>query len=95
MSVALTALLFLAIATTTGALAFLAGQRASGRTPREVSECHEQATRLDSVRRELDALHEAAERGGVPQEARAELARAREGLEDAVAGLRRGADLLV
>lgn len=94
-SVATMAFLYLAIAASCGALAFLAGQRSSGRTPREVDECHEQATILQGVARDLDQLTEDVERADAPTEAREDLARARMQLDDAISGLRRGADLVV
>lgn len=94
MSAAAMAFLYLAIGASGGALAFLAGQRASGRTPPEVDACHEQANLLESVSRDLDALHEDAAKATTPEE-RAEIEAARTRLEEAISGLRRGADLLV
>lgn len=95
MNAAITAFLYVSIATSVGALAFLAGQRASGRTPKQVDECHEQAALLDGTRRDLERLAEDAERAGTAPEAREELSRAAEQLDEAIAGLRRGADLIV
>lgn len=95
MSAAAMAFLYLAIGASGGALAFLAGQRASGRTPPEVHACHEQASLLESVSRDLDALHEEATKTDIPDEGREELENARTRLEEAITGLRRGADLVV
>lgn len=95
MSAAAMAFLYLAIAASGGALAFLAGQRASGRTPKEVHECHDQASLLESVQRDLDALHEEAAKTSVPEEGREDLEDARGRLDEAISGLRRGADLVV
>lgn len=94
-SVATMAFLYLAIGASCGALAFLAGQRSSGRTPKEVDECHDQAAMLQGVARDLDLLYEDAERADAPPEAREDLVRARTQLDDAISGLRRGADLVV
>lgn len=95
MSMAAMAFLYLAIGASGGALAFLAGQRASGRTPPEVEACHEQAALLESVARDLDALEQEAARSDLPEADRAEIGQARTRLDDAIGGLRRGADLLV
>ncbi|MHB8603770.1 MAG: hypothetical protein ACYDCK_00840 [Thermoplasmatota archaeon] len=95
MNVALTAFLYVAIASSVGALTFLMGQRASGRTPKEVDECHEQATLLEGARRELEALYDEAHRAGSPAPTLDEIDRARIQLDEAILGLRRGADLVV
>lgn len=95
MSLAAAAFMYAAIATSTGALAFLAGQRMSGRTSKEVQSCYEQATLLESVARDLRALSEDDARDAAPEEGREELARASDRLEEAIRGLRRGADLVV
>lgn len=95
MSAAAMAFLYVALAASGGALAFLAGQRASGRTPKEVHECHDQAALLENVSRDLDALHAEAEKGDAPEEGREEIQCARARLEEAIGGLRRGADLIV
>lgn len=94
MSVATLAFLYLSIAASAGALAFLAGQRASGRTPAEVHACHEQVALLESVSRDLDALSEDAARSAAPADGREEIESARTRLDDAIGGLRRGADLV-
>lgn len=95
MNVAVMAFLYAAIAASTGALAFLAAQRMSGRTPREVQACYEKALLLESASKEVRALCEDAEKSGAPEDARADLRTASEQLEDAIRGLRRGADLIV
>lgn len=96
MSVAGAAFLYLAIAASGGAVSFLTGQRTSGKTAPEVESCYEHALLLESAARELNALcEEAAKAADLPPEARAELEGAREKLEDAIGGLRRGADLVV
>ena len=95
MSLAASAFLYMALATSGGALAFLTGQRASGRTPREVEACHEQAMLLDRVAEDLRSLCDEADKAEAPDEAREELRQARDRLEEAIAGLRRGADLVV
>lgn len=87
--------LYMAIAASSGALAFLAGQRASGRTPPEVDECHEQAMLLDSVARDLRALTEDAAKADPSDEGTQNLRAAHEQLDEAVVSLRRGADLIV
>lgn len=94
MSLAAAAFMYAAIATSTGALAFLAGQRMSGRTSKEVEDCYENATLLESVARDLRTLCDDA-KDAAPEEGRAELQAARERLEQAITGLRRGADLVV
>lgn len=93
MSAAAIAFLYLAIATSGGAVAFLAGQRSSGKTPREVESCHEQALLLESVAKDLRALADDVAKAG--DEGREELKAARDELEDAIHGLQRGADLIV
>lgn len=95
MNIALTAFLYIAIAASAGALTFLAGQRSSGRTPKEVDDCHEQAALLEGVKKDLDNIYEDAHRAKTPEDATIEVARARDQLEDAIVGLRRGADLVV
>lgn len=95
MNTALIAFLYVAIATSVGAITFLAGQRAGGRTPREVDECHEQAALLEGAKHDLDRVYEDAHRNQTPQETLAELDRARSQLDEAIVGLRRGADLVV
>lgn len=95
MSAAASMFLFLAIAASGGAVAFLTGQRTSGRTPPEVEACHEQATLLERASEELRALCDEAQKADAPEEAREELRAARDELEDAISGLRRGADLVV
>lgn len=90
-----TAFLYLAIAAAGGALAFLAGQRAGGRTPPEVARAHEEALLLESVAKDLATLDDAAARAAAPEDARHEIANARDELDDAVRTLRRGADLVV
>lgn len=95
MNVALTAFLYIAIATSSAALTFLAGQRASGRTPKEVDACHEHATLLEGAKREIDAIYEDAHRAEAPPAALDEIDRARTQLDAAIVGLRRGADLIV
>ena len=85
----------MAIATSAGALTFLAGQRAAGRTPKEVDDCHEQAALLEGVRKDLDHLVEDATRAEVSPDAAVEVVRARDQLDEAIVGLRRGADLVV
>jgi hypothetical protein len=92
---AITAFLYVAIGTSVGALTFLLGQRASGRTPKEVDECHEQAALLDGVKRDLDHLAEDATRADAAPPAREQLERAAERLDETIAQLRRGADLVV
>lgn len=90
------AMMYAAIATSTGALAFLTGQRASGRTSDDVEGCYESATLLDGVARDLRALCEETQKAPpVEGDGREELAKALERLEEAVSGLRRGADLVV
>lgn len=95
MSVAATAFMYAAIACSAGALAFLAGQRASGRTSKEVEGCYEQGTLLEGVARDLRELHAEAERTPAAEHGRAELANARERLDDAISTLQRGADAVV
>lgn len=102
MNVAGSAFLYVAIAASGGALAFLSGQRSSGRTPPGVESVYEHAMLLDSVARDLRALTEQAEKLPAPEvgreeleTARGELAAARTELEDAIGRLRRGADLVV
>lgn len=95
MSAAAMAFLYLAIAASGGALAFLAGQRMSGRTPPEVHACHEQAALLESVARDLTAIQEDAQKNATPEDGAEELENARARLDEAISGLRRGADLVV
>lgn len=95
MNIAITAFLYVAIATSVGALCFLAGQRASGRTPKEVGDAHDQATRLDGVKRDLDRLVDDAARADASVASREELERAAIQLEETISALRRGADLVV
>lgn len=47
------------------------------------------------MKKEIDHLVEDAERAKTPEEATIEVVRARDQLDDAIAGLRRGADLVV
>lgn len=89
------AFMYLAVATSGGALAFIAGQRMSGRTPREVEGCNEQAILLESALRELDAMCDDADGDGDPADARTALQRARDELDEAISRLRRGVDLVV
>ena len=93
MSVAAVAFLYMAIATSGGAIAFLAGQRSSGKTPREVEGAYEQAVLLESVAKDLRTLCDDAAKAGA--EGREELESAKEQLDDAIFGLQRGADLVV
>lgn len=86
--------LYGALAVSGGALAFLRGQRASGRTDPEVAECYEKVMLLERVAREVEELTEEAGKAG-DEDALKELATAREQLEEAIAGLRRGADAVV
>ena len=89
------AFLYLAVATSGGALAFIAGQRMSGRTPPEVDGCNEQAILLEGIARELDAMCDDVDGASDPDDARAALQRARDELDEAISRLRRGADLVV
>lgn len=95
MSMAAAAFMYAAIATSVGALAFLAGQRSSGRTSKEVESAYESVTLLQGVHRDLGEL--AAEAGKAPgqEDGRAELVKARDRLEEAIVTLRRGADSVV
>lgn len=95
MSVAGAAFLYLAIAASGGAVSFLTGQRTSGKTAPEVESCYEHALLLESAARELNALCDEAAKADLAPETRADLEGAREKLEDAISGLRRGADLVV
>lgn len=89
------AMMYAAIATSTGALAFLTGQRSSGRTSEDVRESYEKAALLEGVARELRELCEKVEKDESAGEGREDLVRARDRLDDAIAGLQRGADLVV
>lgn len=95
MSVAAAAFMYVAIATSAGALAFLAGQRSSGKTSGEVEACYEQAQLLESAARDLRALRDEAAKAPPAEDGREELAGAHERLEEAIRGLRRGADAVV
>ena len=95
MSVAAAAFLYTAIATSGGALAFLTGQRASGKTRPEVTECYEQAKLLESVARDLAAFSADLAKSAPDAAGRKELDSARTQLEDAISTLQRGADLVV
>ena len=89
------AFLYLAVGTSGGALAFLAAQRISGRTPPEVAGCYEHAKLLESLQRDLDALAEGAAKAEGADTAREDLEGARKELREAIGGLQRGADLVV
>lgn len=93
MSVASMAFLYLAVAASGGALAFLFAQRMSGRTPPEVAGCYEGASQLESATRDLGSL--CSEAKAVPTGAHGLLESARAELEEAVRGLHRGADRAV
>ena len=95
MSMAAAAFMFAAIATSTGALAFLAGQRASGRTSKDVAGCYENAALLQGVARELHDLADEVEKAPAPAEGREHLVKARDRLEEAITTLTRGADRVV
>lgn len=95
MSFIASAFLYIALAASGGALAFLAGQRASGRTPREVEDCYEQAALLEGVETDLRALEEEAAKAANVEEGREAVRNARIALSDAIRGLRRGADQVV
>lgn len=95
MNIAGSAFLYLALAASAGALAFLSAQRLSGRTPPQVERVHEHAALLESVGRDLRALVDEAEKAPPSDDGRADLRSARDGLDDAIAGLRRGADVVV
>lgn len=86
--------LYAAVATSGGALAFLTGQRLSGRTPPEVAACYEQATDLERAADELRKLRDEAKKAG-EEEILKNLEAALDTLEEAAHGLRRGADLIV
>lgn len=94
MSLTAAAMMYVAVGASGGALAFLTGQKLSGRTSDDVQGCYETVTLLNAVARDLHALREEAERLA-PGVAREELLRACERLEDATSGLQRGADLVV
>ena len=95
MSMAAAAFMYAAIACSTGALAFLAGQRASGRTSKEVSAAYENAALLQGVARELNELAAEVEKAPEPVEGREHLVKARDRLDEAITTLTRGADRVV
>lgn len=91
--IATTAFLFLAIAIAGGSLAFLAAQRASGKTSREVERVLESALLLESVAKDLRALRADVSPKDEAKHAEGDLEGAQRQLDDAIAGLRRGVDL--
>lgn len=95
MNVATMAFMFLSIAASGGALAFLMGQRASGRASPEVDECHEQALLMESFAKDLGSFEADVEKTAPPADVQEELKVARRDLEEAILGLRRGADLVL
>lgn len=96
MSMAAAAMMYAAIATSAGALAFLAGQRSSGRTSKEVEGCYENVALLEGVARDLRELADNAHAAEEAQDdGRAELVKARDRLDEAITTLSRGADAVV
>lgn len=95
MSMAAAAFMYAAIATSVGALAFLAGQRTSGRTSKEVAGAYENVALLEGVARDLRELHEEVEKAPAPAEGRDHLTKARDKLDEAITTLQRGADRVV
>ena len=95
MSMAAAAFMYAAIATSTGALAFLAGQKASGRTSKEVAGCYENVALLEGVARDLRELADEVQRSPTAEDGRGDLVKARDRLEEAIVTLRRGADRVV
>lgn len=86
--------LYGALAVSGGALAFLTGQRSSGRTDPDVARCYENVRLLEGVAGDLATLADEAREAG-DEDGLKELETALSDLEDAIAGLRRGADAVV
>ena len=95
MNVAAMAFMFLAVAASGGALTFLMGQRSSGRTASGVEESQEHALLLESVSKDLEAFHEDLVKTMPVADGHEEIKRACLQLEEAISGLRRGADLVL